>query len=153
MSGTLLTEGIQGGAAPSGSPALGGLRVLEISASDSFAASLLAMLLADQGAAVVKVGLDHAHAPVEDERARTTSREARARAGIDRNKNVLEPLASASEIDRLAALADVVILPYDTGIVMLGSTIGRPFSSIRSAQVCFANGLADRNSPVSRSST
>jgi crotonobetainyl-CoA:carnitine CoA-transferase CaiB-like acyl-CoA transferase len=118
MSGTLLTEGIQG-TAPSGSPALGGLRVLEISASDSFAASLLAMLLADQGAAVVKVGLDHAHAPVEDERARTTSGEARARAGIDRNKNVLEPLASASEIERLAALADVVILPYDTGITEL----------------------------------
>jgi crotonobetainyl-CoA:carnitine CoA-transferase CaiB-like acyl-CoA transferase len=38
------------------SPALNGLRVLEISARDSFAASLMAMLLADQGAAVVKIG-------------------------------------------------------------------------------------------------
>ncbi len=98
------------------SPALKGLRVLEISASDSFAASLLAMLLADQGAAVVKIGLEDAHAPVEDAQARKTSREARARAGIDRNKRVLEPLASASDIDRVAALADVVILPYDTGL-------------------------------------
>jgi crotonobetainyl-CoA:carnitine CoA-transferase CaiB-like acyl-CoA transferase len=95
---------------------LDGLRVLEISASDSFAGSLLSMLLADQGAAVVKIGLDSANAPVEDARARETSREARARAGIDRSKRVLEPLASASEIDRLAALADVVILSYDTGI-------------------------------------
>jgi len=98
------------------SPALKGLRVLEISASDSFAASLLAMLLADQGAVVVKIGLEDAHAPVEDAQARKTSREARARAGIDRNKRVLEPLASASDIDRVAALADVVILPYDTGL-------------------------------------
>ena len=48
--------------------------------------------------------------------ARETSREARARAGIDRNKRVLDPLASASEIDQLAALADVVILPYNSGI-------------------------------------
>jgi crotonobetainyl-CoA:carnitine CoA-transferase CaiB-like acyl-CoA transferase len=104
------------------SPALDGLRVLEISASESFAASLLAMLLADQGAAVVKIGLDDADAPVEDARARETSREARARAGIDRNKRVLQPLASATRIDRLAALADVVILPYDTGIPELDPT-------------------------------
>ena len=109
------TDGLQG-TAPNESPALEGLRVLEISASDSFAGSLLSMLLADQGAAVVKIGVDSANAPVEDARARETSREARARAGIDRNKRVLDPLASASEIDRLAALADVVILPYDTGI-------------------------------------
>jgi hypothetical protein len=34
-----------------GTPALDELRVLGISASDGFAASLLAMLLADQGAA------------------------------------------------------------------------------------------------------
>jgi len=98
------------------SPALKGLRVLEIAASDSFAASLLAMLLADQGAAVAKIGLEDEHAPVEDAQARKTSREARARAGIDRNKRVLEPLASASDIDRVVALADVVILSYDSGL-------------------------------------
>jgi crotonobetainyl-CoA:carnitine CoA-transferase CaiB-like acyl-CoA transferase len=97
-------------------PPLGGLRVLEISASDSFAASLLSMLLADQGASVAKIGLDAANAPVEDVPARETSREARARPGIDRNKSVLEPVANAQEAERLAALADIVVLPYDTGI-------------------------------------
>jgi crotonobetainyl-CoA:carnitine CoA-transferase CaiB-like acyl-CoA transferase len=100
-------------------PPLSGLKVLEISVSDSFAASLLSMLLADQGASVAKIGLDVANGPVEDASARETSREARARAGIDRNKSVLEPVANAQDAERLTALADVVILPYDTGIPAL----------------------------------
>jgi crotonobetainyl-CoA:carnitine CoA-transferase CaiB-like acyl-CoA transferase len=98
------------------SPPLSGLKVLEISAAGSFAASLLAMILADQGASVVKIGLDAANAAVEDVSARETSWEARARPGIDRNKSVLEPVANARDAERLAALADVLILPYDTGI-------------------------------------
>ena len=67
MSSTSSIEGVQG-TAPNRSPALEGLRVLEVSASDSFAGSLLSMLLADQGAAVVKIGVDSANAPVEDAR-------------------------------------------------------------------------------------
>ena len=42
--------------ASTGSSALEGLRVLEISAAGNWAASLLGMLLADQGASVTKLG-------------------------------------------------------------------------------------------------
>jgi crotonobetainyl-CoA:carnitine CoA-transferase CaiB-like acyl-CoA transferase len=133
------------GMAADESPALAGLRVLEISASNSFAASLLAMLLGDQGAAVAKVGLDDADAPVEDARARTTSREARARAGIDRGKRVLEPLASASEADQLAALADVVILPYDTGIPELDPAgLRERYPSLLVVTLCEFDALGER---------
>lgn len=53
---------------------------------------------------------------MEDALAQETSRKARARLGIDRNKAVPEPVANTQDAERLAALADVVILPYDTGI-------------------------------------
>ncbi len=102
--------------ASKGSNALEGLRVLEISASGNWAASLLGMLLADQGASVAKVGVHADHAPVEDAAAREQSPEARSRAGIDRNKRVLEPVLSAAGVAQLAACADVVILSYDTGL-------------------------------------
>ena len=52
------------------SKALKGLRVLEISAAGNWAASLLGMLLADQGASVAKVGVHAEHAPIEDAEAR-----------------------------------------------------------------------------------
>lgn len=144
MSGTLFTDEIHG-TGPSGSPALDGLRVIEISASDSFAGSLLAMLLADQGAAVAKVGLDHDHAPSEDDRARTISREARARAGIDRNKDVLESVANASEIDQLAALADVLILPYDTGMTELDPVgLRKRYPSLLVVTLCEFDELGQR---------
>jgi crotonobetainyl-CoA:carnitine CoA-transferase CaiB-like acyl-CoA transferase len=90
--------------------------VLEVSASGNWAASLLGMLLADQGASVAKVGVHPDHGPIEDAGAREQSREARSRAGIDRNKRVLEPIASAAEIAQLVACADVVILSYDPGL-------------------------------------
>jgi crotonobetainyl-CoA:carnitine CoA-transferase CaiB-like acyl-CoA transferase len=103
------------------------------------------MLLADQGAAVVKIGLDSANAPVEDARARETSREARARAGIDRNKRVLEALASASEIDRLAALTDVVILPYDSGIPELDPVgLRERYPSLLVVTLCEFDELGER---------
>ena len=69
---------------------LSGLKVLEISAAGSFAASLLAMILADQGANVAKVGLDAKNLPVNPEFDTAVSPEARARPGIDRNKQVLQ---------------------------------------------------------------
>ena len=98
------------------SPPLNGLKVLEISAAGSFAVSLLAMILADQGADVAKVGLDAKNRPVNPEFSTAVSREERARPGIDRNKQVLQAIASGTDIGRLVELADVVILPYDTGI-------------------------------------
>ena len=104
------------------SSALEGLRVLEISAAGNWAASLLGMLLADQGASAAKVGVHPEHAPVEDAAARARSREARSRAGIDRNKRVLEPIATAADAARLVACADVVILSYDTGLPELDPT-------------------------------
>jgi hypothetical protein len=73
-------------------PLLGGLKVLESSVSDSFAESLLSMILADQGASVAKIGLDAANAPEED--------------------------APARETERLVALADLVILPAAVLTVM-----------------------------------
>ena len=42
------------------------------------------------------------------------SREARSRAGIDRNKHVLAPIATPADVVRLVACADVVILSYAT---------------------------------------
>jgi crotonobetainyl-CoA:carnitine CoA-transferase CaiB-like acyl-CoA transferase len=96
--------------------------VLEISAAGNWAASLLGMLLADQGASVAKVGVHPDHAPIEDAAARARSREARSRAGIDRNKRVLEPIATAADVARLVACADVVILSYDTGLSELDPT-------------------------------
>ncbi|UCC52423.1 MAG: CoA transferase, partial [Anaerolineaceae bacterium] len=96
-------------------PPLSGLKVLEISASDSFAASLLSMILADQGASVVKVGLDAKNLPVNPEFSTSVSRETRARPGIDRNKQVLQAVATERDIRQLVELADVVVLPYDTG--------------------------------------
>ena len=102
--------------ASAGSSALEGLRVLEISAAGNWAASLLGMLLADQGASVAKVSVHPDHAPIEDAEARAQSREARSRAGIDRNKRVLEPVATAADVAGIVACADVVILLYDTGL-------------------------------------
>ena len=101
------------------SPPLSGLKVLEISVTGSFAASLLAMILADQGADVAKVGLDAQNHPVNPETNTAVSPEARARPGIDRNKQVLQAVATESDIHQLVELADVVILPYDTGIPYL----------------------------------
>ena len=101
--------------APKGSNALEGLRVLEISAAGNWAASLLGMLLADQGAFVARVGVHPDHAPIEERAAaRARSREARSRAGIDRNKHVLAPIATPADVVRLVACADVVILSYAT---------------------------------------
>ena len=100
--------------APKGSNALEGLRVLEISAAGNWAASLLGMLLADQGAFVARVGVHPDHAPIEEAAARARSREARSRAGIDRNKHVLAPIATPADVVRLVACADVVILSYAT---------------------------------------
>lgn len=105
-----------------GSSALKGLRVLEISAAGNWAASLLGMLLADQGASVAKLGVHPDHAPIEDAAARARSREARSRAGIDRNKRVLQPIATAADVARLVACADIVILAYDTGLPELDVT-------------------------------
>jgi len=101
------------------SPPLDGLKVLEICATGSYAASLLAMILADQGADVVKMGLDADNLPVAPEHASSKSREVRARAGVDRNKNVLQVQASLADVQRLIDLTDVVIIPYDTGIPQL----------------------------------
>ncbi|MDP6978551.1 MAG: CoA transferase, partial [Myxococcota bacterium] len=101
------------------SSALEGLRVLEISAAGNWAASLLGMLLADQGASVAKVAVHPDHAPIEDAAARAQSREARSRAGIDRNKRVLEPIAAAADVAQFVSCADVVILSYDTGLAEL----------------------------------
>ncbi|NCF68273.1 MAG: hypothetical protein GWP61_20105 [Chloroflexi bacterium] len=101
------------------SPPLKGLKVLEISAAGSFAASLLAMILADQGADVAKVGLDVKNLPLNPEFNATMSREARARPGLDRNKQVLQAVATEADIHQLVELADVVILPYDIGIPYL----------------------------------
>ena len=84
--------------APKGSNALEGLRVLEISAAGNWAASLLGMLLADQGAFVARVGVHPDHAPIEEAAARARSREARSRAGIDRNKHVLAPIATPADV-------------------------------------------------------
>lgn len=98
---------------------LGGLKVLEISAAGSSAASLLAMILADQGANVAKVGLDVKNLPTNHEFSTASSWEERARPGIDRNKKVLQKVASKNDIQQLAELADVVILSYDTGITEL----------------------------------
>ena len=97
------------------SPPLSGLKVLEISATGSFAASLLSMILADQGADVAKVGLDAQNLPVNPETNTAVSREERARPGIDRNKQVLRAVATESDIQQLVELADLVILPYATG--------------------------------------
>jgi crotonobetainyl-CoA:carnitine CoA-transferase CaiB-like acyl-CoA transferase len=97
------------------SPPLSGLKVLEISAAGSFAASLLAMILAEQGADVAKVGLDAENLPVNPEFSTSVSRETRARPGIDRNKQVLQAVATERDIRQLVELADVVVLPYDTG--------------------------------------
>ena len=105
-----------------GSSALKGLRVLEISAAGNWAASLLGMLLADQGASVAKLGVHPDHAPIEDAAARARSREARSRAGIDRNKRVLQPIATAADVAGLVACADIVILAYDTGLPELDVT-------------------------------
>ena len=119
------------------SNALKGLRVLEISAAGNWAASLLGMLLADQGASVAKVGVHAEHAPIEDAEARARSREARSRAGIARNKRVLEPLASAVDVEWLVACADVVILSYDTGLPELDpATIRAQHPSILVVTMC-----------------
>ena len=72
------------------------------------------MLLADQGAFVARVGVHPDHAPIEEAAARARSREARSRAGIDRNKHVLAPIATPADVVRLVACADVVILSYAT---------------------------------------
>ena len=96
--------------------------MLEISAAGNWAASLFGMLLADQGASVAKLGVHPDHAPIEDAAARARSREARSRAGIDRNKRVLQPIATAADVARLVACADIVILSYDTGLPELDPT-------------------------------
>ena len=85
------------------SPPLRGLKVLEFSATGSFAASLLAMILADQGADVVKVGLDAENLPVNPEFGTSVSREVRARPGTDRNKKVLQAVATESDIHQLGS--------------------------------------------------
>ena len=94
-----------------GSSALEGLRVLEISAAGNWAASLLGMLLADHGASVAKVAVHPDHAPIEDAAARARSREARSRAGIDRNKRVSTNYCPAPSHVRFEASDDPIILP------------------------------------------
>ncbi|MDG2050853.1 MAG: CoA transferase [Myxococcota bacterium] len=119
------------------SNALEGLHVLEVSAAGNWAASLLGMLLADQGASVAKVGVHSEHAPIEDAAARARSREARSRPGIDRNKRVLEPLATAADVAQFVACADVVILSYDTGFSELDpATIRARHPSILVVTMC-----------------
>lgn len=119
------------------SSALRGLRVLEIAAAGNWAASLLGMLLADQGASVAKVGVHPDHAPIEDAAARARSREARSRAGIDRNKRVLEPIVTAADVAQLVASADVVILSYETGLPELDpATIRAQHPSILVVTMC-----------------
>jgi crotonobetainyl-CoA:carnitine CoA-transferase CaiB-like acyl-CoA transferase len=83
------------------------------------------MILADQGANVAKVGLDAQNHPVNPETNTAVSPEARARPGIDRNKQVLQAVATESDIQQLVELADVVILPYDTGIPDLAPQVLR----------------------------
>ena len=124
-----------------GSSALEGLRVLEISASGNWAASLLGMLLADQGASVAKVGVHSEHAPIEEAAARARSREARSRPGIDRNTRA-RPIASASDIGQFVAYADVVILSYDTGLSELApATIRAQHPSVLVVTMCAFDSL------------
>ena len=62
--------------------------------------------------------------------------EARSRAGIDRNKHVLAPIATPADVVRLVACADVVILSYATELPADPVTIRTQHPSLLLVTMC-----------------
>ena len=134
--------------APKGSNALEGLRVLEISAAGNWAASLLGMLLADQGAFVARVGVHPDHAPIEEAAARARHGK-RSPGPASTEISVLAPIATPADVVRLVACADVVILSYATELPELDPvTIRTQHPSLLLVTMCEFDNRCRRTHPM-----